>query len=442
MLLKENSEAKRIVNVIDCPMGCGKTSAMINYMNNMPEAERVVYCAPYISEGERIAERCCEKGIINISEDKYDDRKITDLRTRVKKGQNVACTHALFELLDDDILESVRRQNYTLVIDEAYEVLRTFSKAEMDKINFLIENKLVRVERNTGRLFFANQSQSENCLRFSRKITNLINRGDICYGGDEKISVWTFPIKVLNAFRCIVVMTYMFDAQTMRYYLQSNEYRFYKWGVRENRENEFEICKPELSDGFRYNVADKIHIYNGDKLNSIGESRGSLSATWYKRNKNNDGKTGVKQLAKNYVNVQEHIYKCSSKDFMWTCFGACEDERFKDDMKKRIAGWQKNLRKNFVSVTKRACNEYSDRHYLAYGVNWTTHPLSYNYFKSLGYTMDRDGWELSMMLQWIWRSAIRNGEEIYIYVPSKKMRTLLQNWIAEVSSKGGDAIEQ
>ncbi len=33
------------------------------------------------------------------------------------------------------------------------------------------------------------------------------------------------------------------------------------------------------------------------------------------------------------------------------------------------------------------------------------------------------------MVQWIWRSAIREGNPINIYVPSSRMRSLLQRWL-------------
>lgn len=33
------------------------------------------------------------------------------------------------------------------------------------------------------------------------------------------------------------------------------------------------------------------------------------------------------------------------------------------------------------------------------------------------------------MLQWMWRSQIRNGKPIDIYIPSERMRELLNNWI-------------
>lgn len=37
---------------------------------------------------------------------------------------------------------------------------------------------------------------------------------------------------------------------------------------------------------------------------------------------------------------------------------------------------------------------------------------------------------LSEMIQWIFRSRIRNNESINIYIPSSRMRNLLQNFFA------------
>lgn len=55
------------------------------------------------------------------------------------------------------------------------------------------------------------------------------------------------------------------------------------------------------------------------------------------------------------------------------------------------------------------------------------------YLEQTGLEVDEDAYALSVMLQWIWRSAIRDGGEIWIYVPSRRMRELLENWIKEVS---------
>ena len=70
-------------------------------------------------------------------------------------------------------------------------------------------------------------------------------------------------------------------------------------------------------------------------------------------------------------------------------------------------------------------------------------PDKRNWLTAKGAQVKEDEWAVSIMVQWIWRSAIRDGEEIWIYIPSKRMRTLLENWIDEVSStglEGGDDV--
>lgn len=44
---------------------------------------------------------------------------------------------------------------------------------------------------------------------------------------------------------------------------------------------------------------------------------------------------------------------------------------------------------------------------------------------------DDDLFSLSALLQWIWRSRIRDGEPINIFIPSERMRNLLITWIEE-----------
>lgn len=55
-------------------------------------------------------------------------------------------------------------------------------------------------------------------------------------------------------------------------------------------------------------------------------------------------------------------------------------------------------------------------------------------YKSFGIEINEDIYALSTMLQWMWRSAIRRGEEIWVYVPSRRMRTLLKDWIERVQN--------
>ena len=44
-------------------------------------------------------------------------------------------------------------------------------------------------------------------------------------------------------------------------------------------------------------------------------------------------------------------------------------------------------------------------------------------------TFDKDLWALSNMIQFVFRSRLRKGESINLYVPSSRMRELFLKWL-------------
>ena len=67
---------------------------------------------------------------------------------------------------------------------------------------------------------------------------------------------------------------------------------------------------------------------------------------------------------------------------------------------------------------------YSDRIYLAY--------LANNFYPATiqnTFDISEDQYALSELLQFMFKSALSNGNEIWIYIPSKRMRNLLIEWI-------------
>ena len=83
----------------------------------------------------------------------------------------------------------------------------------------------------------------------------------------------------------------------------------------------------------------------------------------------------------------------------------------------------------FIPVNSRATNMYSDRYNLAYLVNVYPHPSVVKFFCKKDIEVNSDSYALSEMLQWIWRSRIRNGLPVNIYIPSSRMRNLLEQWL-------------
>ena len=64
-------------------------------------------------------------------------------------------------------------------------------------------------------------------------------------------------------------------------------------------------------------------------------------------------------------------------------------------------------------------------------INKYFNPCIKNFLLSKGIEVNEDGYALSEMLQFLWRSGIREGKHITVYIPSSRMRHLLKNWIKE-----------
>ncbi|MEG2045187.1 MAG: hypothetical protein RR088_04280, partial [Clostridia bacterium] len=83
----------------------------------------------------------------------------------------------------------------------------------------------------------------------------------------------------------------------------------------------------------------------------------------------------------------------------------------------------------FVACTARATNDYRHKTNCAYLLNRFLNPMEAGFFIDKGIDIDEDGWSLSELIQWLFRSAIRDGKEIKLYIPSKRMRELLVDWL-------------
>ena len=80
------------------------------------------------------------------------------------------------------------------------------------------------------------------------------------------------------------------------------------------------------------------------------------------------------------------------------------------------------------------CGGYASARVLCYCANPRFPAACAGYFRKNETGFDQDAYALTHMLRWISRSAVRNGDPVTVYVPSKRMRGLLGGWI---KSQGG-----
>lgn len=56
-------------------------------------------------------------------------------------------------------------------------------------------------------------------------------------------------------------------------------------------------------------------------------------------------------------------------------------------------------------------------------------PVVKMFIESRGVKVDQDQYALSALVQWIFRSAIRDGKPINLFIRSERMRGLLLDWL-------------
>lgn len=162
----------------------------------------------------------------------------------------------------------------------------------------------------------------------------------------------------------------------------------------------------------RYRWQKLITVYQG-KLNEIGKGKYALSAKWFERNRQR-----AQVPINNAYNFLRRTCDAKADNAMYTIFKK-HQKRYKIN----------SYMTAFVPFNARATNEYANRTYLAYLVNVFDNPYVIKWFQQQKVEINQEQFALSQLLQWIWRSAIRNMQPINIYIPSERMRTLFLDWL-------------
>jgi hypothetical protein len=89
----------------------------------------------------------------------------------------------------------------------------------------------------------------------------------------------------------------------------------------------------------------------------------------------------------------------------------------------------KGYTNGFIAVNERATNDYANKQTMIYFANRYLDPNTIDFFRSGSIEVDIDQWALAELIQWIWRGCIRKNEPMNLYIPSKRMRSLLKDWL-------------
>lgn len=392
------------LKVVDAGCGVGKTTAMINFINNDKEDNKFLYITPFLTEVKRIKDSCIDK---NFQEPDELPTKTEDLLRLVSKKYNIVSTHALLKKITDEILDLTKFNDYILIIDEAADVIEEIDISKND-LKTIVTDYTYIDDNNT---LHWNEWCSDYEGRFE-DYKHMIEMGGVkahkSDNGEIVSIVWVFPVSIFESFKDVYILTYMFNGQ--KSYYEYNNFEIEKLYIKD-----FKLTKNEIK--YDYSEQKKlITVVQDEKLNAIGENRGSLSLSWFKRNNKS---VIMNQLQNNISNFFKHINEGAKlNEKLWTTF-----KEYQSSIK------SKGYTKAFQPINIRATNDFKDATAVAYIANRFMKPTLKHFFENEGIKVDEDTYALSELIQFIYRSAIRDNKPITVYIPSKRMRELFLDWL-------------
>lgn len=405
-----------VIKIVDDIMGSGKSTWAINHINQNPD-KKFLCIVPLLSECERFK----EKTDIDIIDPEKWGSKWKNFRWLVENDKNIVTTHSLIKMMDLDMLELLKSKNYVLMIDECLDVLDTY-KISKDDLKIIFNEKLVSLDEDGFLVWNEERKPYKGVYGDIKRLCSFKSlMGFKKENSDElaRIIMWNFPVDFFKCFDESYIFTYLWEGSIQKSYFDIHGIKYEKYMLDYDRQL-IPHCK-EIEYEKRKNIVDLINIYDG-KFNKIGMKIGKsnpLSKSWYedKRKKN---RSIFSQLKNNTENYFRTVTKTKSIDNMYTVFKPyC----------KYVKG--EGYTKGFVSCNARGTNEFKNKKSLAYLINFFMSPDIKQFVEHYHIEFDDNLFSLSALLQWIWRSLIRDGKSINLYIPSERMRELLKMWINE-----------
>lgn len=434
------------VVVIDSIMGAGKTTYIIEHMNKahndalarfldnastpMP---KFLYLTLLLDEVDRIKAACPALDFRDPVP--VHGRKYQDLDRLIDEGANIATTHALFTMITQETLRKLKVRGYTLVIDEVLTCVDHFSALTRPDLLMLFEQKLVYVDAADHLRW--NHNKWPNYTGKFETVRNLCDNGNLIAWSMEgkfvpgkrgSILLWAFPTEFLSVFENVYILTYLFHGSPMRAYLDAEGIRFDTRTVTDKGKR-LVPWSPDAEKDAKARIRRDLKVYEGE-LNAPGKKKDGVKTKPLGKNWFGNAETvtleALRTATVNYFRQfsRDNGKRVASRFFAWTTFKA---------HRKSLAGKGYKHYTCWIPLNAKATNEYRHKTVLAYLANRYSIPDIAGYFESRGVKVYNDLYATSEMIQWIWRSAIRdeqNPQEVNVFIPSDRMRSLLKLWLS------------
>jgi hypothetical protein len=396
-----------IVNLIDHPCGFGKTSHLIRTINCEP-TKRFLIIVPTLSEVERILAETDSDRFQTPSSD--NGTKADDLERLIHSGVSIVTTHKLFNESVNIAIEGGLKY-FHVVVDEVPDVIlkaRTVSKEAFEKL--YLDTGYCTVGHD-GLIRTTDKGREElPTLRgvINDKLANEILTDRMIYAGGSAL-ISALSMHLFQGSLSVTVLTFMSEGSIFLRYLERSKVTFNRY----------------IND-----AAHEIFRANAKRLVQI-ETIGELEKIPF--NYSNQTKYSAKSKEAKSVSIalknlkQRHFKGVYDGDILITC--AKEQWYTKHNKPAAFSSGSRMFSKvNWIPNTTRGTNEYDHCTHLIYLYDQHANPTILRWL-AIADRKFQDQYALTELIQWLWRSRIRKGASVTLYLPSKRMRDIFNKWI-------------
>ena len=212
-------------------MGSGKSSAAITYMNEHKD-RKFIFITPFLEESKRIKDGCPDLNFVEPSyrSPKHGFSKIEHTEYLISKGVNITTTHSAFKRYTKDMRSRIREFEYTLIIDENVDVLEEMEANPYD-LQLAIDSGFIKEVDGEYQITdkeYKGVALKDGLLSIART-RNLVRVNE----DGTTIYYWSLPADLISSFKDVFILTYMFECQSICYFLDMYKLVYKYIGVRQ-----------------------------------------------------------------------------------------------------------------------------------------------------------------------------------------------------------------
>lgn len=420
------------VEILDSIMGSNKTNRVLDWIDSNPN-ERYLYISPLLSEVDNTSRLATNLKHVSFEFPTTDDSdtKSDDLLAKLEIGANISCTHSLYLGMSEKHLDLIEKYGYIVIIDEEVGVIDAFNKYSTDDLAYLSANGDIEISEEDGMISWVGAELGKKAKY--KQFYNLCKAKAVyATRRSDTMLVTQMPVELFTRAKRVIIMTYMFKGNVLDNFLKLKKVEVIP----------FTDVSPTIID--KQSIRDLIDLKPLDrKLLKLG-----MSVYAY-------GKMDKKgfDLISNYIRSTGLSVGAKAKDTMYTCPKDISPVEMKSGKRVAPRGFltyktdlldddgsvlldtkgKPKTQDNFCWLHSgcRATNKYSYKWYLAHCYDRHPNLSVETYLYEYGSPIDKNVFALSEMLQWIWRSRIRNGEPIVLAIPNMRMHNLFLDWLNE-----------